>query len=234
MSARDSFIFYRSFFEATKPLKKSEKAELFDAICNYALDQKEIDLKPMAKAMFSLIQPQLQANYAKFLNGKKPKQAKSEPEAKPKQTRSKTEGNVNDNVNVNVNDNDNVNNNGVLVYSKEVHTCYESCLNYFEDHLKPSNEKIKKNWLDTIDKLNRLEKLPFDEIRRIVKGTRENDFWRKNFLSIPKLRKKNKEGHPYILVFNENLKTNKNGKQTTVTGASLADAHRRFAGGATN
>ena len=233
MSKRDSFIFYRSFFLATKPLKKSEKAELFDAICNYALDQKEIELKPMAKAMFSLIQPQLEANYAKFLNGKKPKQAKSEPEANTKQNRSKTEGNVNVNDNV-LNDNVNVNDNGVQVYSKEVHACYEICLNYFEDHLKPSNEKIKKNWLDTIDKLNRLEKLPFNEIRRIVKGTRGNDFWRKNFLSIPKLRKKNNEGILYVIVFYEKLKTQKNGKQNSVTGASLADAHRRFTGSKSN
>jgi hypothetical protein len=30
---RDSFIFYRSFFEATLPLDKEQKAELFDAIC---------------------------------------------------------------------------------------------------------------------------------------------------------------------------------------------------------
>ena len=111
MDKRDSFIFYRSFFESTKPLKKNEKAELFDAICSYALDQKESELKPMPKAMFTLIQPQLDANYKKYLNGKKPKQNKSEPEANDKQTGSKTEGNVNGNVNDNDNVNPNVNDN---------------------------------------------------------------------------------------------------------------------------
>jgi hypothetical protein len=109
MDNRDSFIFYRSFFEATKPLKKNEKAELFDAICNYALDQKQCELKPFAKAMFALIQPQLDANYKKYLNGKKPKEKTSKPEASDKQTVSKTEGNVNANDNVNVNENNNVN-----------------------------------------------------------------------------------------------------------------------------
>lgn len=236
MSERDSFIFYRSFFLATKPLKKNEKAELFDAICNYALDQKEINLKPMAKAMFSLIRPQLQANYTKFLNGKKPKQDRSEPQANDKQNESKSEGNVNDNVNDNVNVinvNDNVNNNDVLVYSKEVHDCYLNCIKFFEDHLKPSNEKNKKNWLDTIDKLNRLDRLPFAHIERIVRGARTDDFWRKNFLSLPKLRKKNNEGILYVIVFNEKLKTIKNGN-SKITGASLADANRRFKGGSTN
>jgi phenylalanyl-tRNA synthetase alpha subunit len=109
MENRDSFIFYRSFFEATKPLKKNEKAELFDAICNYALNQKEGELKPFAKAMFALIQPQLDANYKKYLNGKKPKEKTSKVEANPKQTVSKTEGNVNDNANTNVNVNNNAN-----------------------------------------------------------------------------------------------------------------------------
>jgi hypothetical protein len=35
---RDSFIFYRSFFEATKPLSQEQKAELFDCICEFALN----------------------------------------------------------------------------------------------------------------------------------------------------------------------------------------------------
>jgi len=111
MSQRDSFIFYRSFFEATKPLKKNDKAELFDAICNFALDHKEPSLDELPKAMFALIQPQLEANYKKYLNGVKPKQKKSKEEAKEKQTISKREGNVNDNDNVNLNDNNNANNN---------------------------------------------------------------------------------------------------------------------------
>ena len=33
---RNSFIFYRSFFEATKPLDVEQKAALFDAICRYS------------------------------------------------------------------------------------------------------------------------------------------------------------------------------------------------------
>ena len=101
---RDSFIFYRSFFECTKPLPPEQKAQLFDAICEYALNQKESELEAIPEAMFGLIKPQLEANIKKYLNGIKPKQKqnRSKPEAKKEQPKSKPEGNVNDNVNDNV------------------------------------------------------------------------------------------------------------------------------------
>lgn len=105
--ARDSFIFYRSFYEAISELPKENQADTYDAIMQYALNQKEIELTGISKAIFSLVKPQLDANYKKYENGK---QKKSKKEAKVKQNESKAETNVNDNenVNVNVNDNDNV------------------------------------------------------------------------------------------------------------------------------
>ena len=45
---RDSFIFYRSFYEATQYLEKEQKADLFDAIANYALTQKPRKLDNIA------------------------------------------------------------------------------------------------------------------------------------------------------------------------------------------
>lgn len=107
--ARDSFIFYRSFYEAISELPKENQADSYNAIMRYALDQEEIELTGISKAIFSLVKPQLDANYKKYENGK---QKKSKTEAKQKQTKSKKATNVNDNVNenanVNVNDNDNV------------------------------------------------------------------------------------------------------------------------------
>ena len=107
---RDSFIFYRSFYDASKCLKTNEKAQLFDAICSYALDEKIEQLDGTAFGMFQLVKPQLDANRKRFQNGcgkkqneskteAKPKQAISKTEASNKQNRSKTEANVNDNVN---------------------------------------------------------------------------------------------------------------------------------------
>jgi len=115
---RDSFIFYRSFFSATKHLNQVEKAQLFEAICSYALDGNLSLLEGTPQGMFELIKPQLDANRKRFENGCKKKQKISKTEAKPKQKISKDEANVNVNVNVNHNEeckseliNDNLNNN---------------------------------------------------------------------------------------------------------------------------
>lgn len=117
--ARDSYIFYRSFYEAISELPKENQAETYDAIMRYALDQEEVSLSGISKAIFSLVKPQLDANYKKYENGKqgrnktdtKQKQNGSKEEAKQKQNESKIEANVNDNVNENVNVNVNDNNN---------------------------------------------------------------------------------------------------------------------------
>lgn len=100
--ARDSFIFYRSFYDAINELPKENQADTYSAIAKYALDQEETELTGISKAIFSLVKPQLDANYKKYENGK---QKKSKTEANDKQKRSKTGTNVNVNENVNVNDN---------------------------------------------------------------------------------------------------------------------------------
>ena len=115
---RDSFIFYRSFYESLKTLKSREKQKLFEAICEYALNGVEIELTGAADGMFKLLKPQLDANNRRYENGLKggrPKRNQDETEQEPKQnqnvTKPKRNVNDNDNVNVNVNDNDNHNDN---------------------------------------------------------------------------------------------------------------------------
>ncbi len=69
---RDSFIFYRSFYEAIHELKDDIKLEVFTAITEYALYGKvPEELKPVAKGMFTLIKPNLDVNTARYENGKK-------------------------------------------------------------------------------------------------------------------------------------------------------------------
>ena len=77
---RDSFIFYRSFYEAIKEISEQEQLNVYRAITEYALNQKEIEITGVSKAIFTLIKPQLDANFQIYLNGKK---------AKRKQNRSK-------------------------------------------------------------------------------------------------------------------------------------------------
>jgi hypothetical protein len=103
---RDSMIIYRSFYEAIKPLPKEDQAEVWDAVFSYGLDKKEPNLKGVAKSIFTLIKPQLDANFKRYLNGTKTKQKQSKIEAKNKQNESKSVTNVNVNVNDNVNKED--------------------------------------------------------------------------------------------------------------------------------
>jgi len=94
---RDSFIFYRSFYEAIKDLPRDIQGEIYTAIMEYSLYGNEAEnLKPVARSIFTLIKPQIDVNNKRFDNGCKggrPKNYNQE-ETKPKP-------NYNDNKNVN-------------------------------------------------------------------------------------------------------------------------------------
>lgn len=125
---RDSAIFYRSFYDAVKDLPADVQADVYKAMCEYAYYQNEIELTGTAKAIFTLIKPQFDANFKKYENGKKggrpPKNANQEetkvkPDLNQEETKekpnlnqeeSKEKGNVNEssNVSLNVSSNKNV------------------------------------------------------------------------------------------------------------------------------
>ena len=121
---RDSFIFYRSFYESIKELNQEDQLELYKAIMEFQFENKEIKLLGISKAIFPLIKPQLEANNKRYENGKKggaPKgntNAKKQPKTTKKQPKNnQKQPNVNENVNENENENVNVNENenGVLL-----------------------------------------------------------------------------------------------------------------------
>ena len=105
---RDSFVFYRSFFEAIKQLDADDRLEIYDAICDYALNQNETKMKPVGSAIFALIKPLIDANNKRYSNGKKGGRPTKKKPTK-NQTETKTEPNVNVNDNDNVNENENAN-----------------------------------------------------------------------------------------------------------------------------
>ena len=93
---RDGFVFYRSFFESFEDLSKKDKLTLFDALCNYALNDIEPELSGTTAAIFKLLKPQVDANNRRYENGKKggrPKGNQTETKTKPNdnQTITKTE-----------------------------------------------------------------------------------------------------------------------------------------------
>ena len=146
MAMRESMIIYRSFFEAIKELPKEEQADVWNAVYELGLNNKEVQLTGISKTIFTLIKPQIEANVKKYLNGKKPKvkPKESKTEANNKQTRSKTEGNVN----VNVNDNVNVN-----IYRRFAHLSLSE-----EDYIKLNKDYSKQQIDRVLDSIENFSK----------------------------------------------------------------------------
>lgn len=110
---RESFVFYKSFYDAIKELDLETQAVLYDAICRKALYDEEKELNGTAKIMYTLIKPQLDANNKRYLDGLKGKEFGKLGGRPKKEKEEKTPGgfliktpNVNDNENVNENEND--------------------------------------------------------------------------------------------------------------------------------
>lgn len=129
----DSFVFYRSFYEAIKNLDFEEQGKAYNAIMSYAFDGDESTADGVARVIFVMAKPQIDANAERRINGKrggrpkkitdgsdnsenkKPMVLKTEEIKKPMvlQNVEIEKPNVNDNVNVNDNDNVNDNNNDI-------------------------------------------------------------------------------------------------------------------------
>src|SRR5574344_2983155 len=102
----DSFIFYRSFFEAINDLISEDRYILYDAICKYCLNFEEPILTGLNATLWKLIKPQLDANNKRFNDGKKGGRPKKKTSGYEKE---KTSGYEKEKPNNNVNDNDNDN-----------------------------------------------------------------------------------------------------------------------------
>ena len=82
---RGQFTFYRSFFVAISRIrKKSARADIYDAVCRYALDGVLPDMDKLEDApaiVFDLIRPVLHAGYRKAIyNSKGKKESAKSPE----------------------------------------------------------------------------------------------------------------------------------------------------------
>ena len=67
----ESFVFYKSFFEAAQCLEEKEQLRLYNAIGEYALNGVEPELTGGARAVFCVIKPVLDSNRSHRENGKK-------------------------------------------------------------------------------------------------------------------------------------------------------------------
>ena len=113
---RESFIFYRSFYNAISALPDDQQLCLYRAVTERALNGIDPDLSGAVKGMYELIKPQIEANERKYLNGCKgaeygklggrPPKNPTETPKKPLNYPTETPNdNVNDNYNENYNEN---------------------------------------------------------------------------------------------------------------------------------
>lgn len=149
---RDSFVFYKSFYDSIKELDPKDQVQIYNAIFQYQFDEKISDLKGVAKSIFTLIIPQLEANNKRYVNGCKggaPKNnqnaKKEQPKINQKSTKNQPNVNDNDNVNVNVNENDNDNN----IYIVEDNNVFKEIIDYLNlrtsQHYKYNNKNTKEH-----------------------------------------------------------------------------------------
>jgi len=115
---KDSFIFYRSFYESAKDiLSDNDRLKLYEMIFELGLNNLETtEQDKMVRGVFKLIEPQIKANNRRYENGKKggaptgnsnaTKTTKKQPKNNLETTKKQPNNNVNENVNENVNDNE--------------------------------------------------------------------------------------------------------------------------------
>ena len=114
---RESFVFYRSFYESAKHLPSEVQCEVYNAIMEYALNGNlPTELSTIANSIFILIKPQIDKNNKRYENGKnggrpvisgdkqKPNNNQTITKGKPNHNQTITNIEPNDNVNDNVND----------------------------------------------------------------------------------------------------------------------------------
>lgn len=167
---RDSFIFYRSFYEAIKDLPRDIQGEIYTAIMEYSLYGKETDnLKPVARSIFTLIKPQIDMNNKRFDNGcKGGRPLKKETKEKPSNNQKETKEKPNKNYNVNDNNNDNKESTNVDKKERPPKSDYERFNEWLKEHT-PNVLKLQRQITEE-EFLKLKKKYSYDQIVDILQS----------------------------------------------------------------
>ena len=68
----------------------------------------------------------------------------------------------------------------------------------FDKRFQPKDKKQKEKWAIILDQLQRIEQYDLREVYKICKHIRGKEFWKTQFLSLPKLRNVDKNGDKWI------------------------------------
>jgi len=198
---RESFLFYASFWEAIKEVPREIQGDVLTAIIEYGLyGETTENLKPIAKAMFTLIKPQIDANYKRYKNGKKGgtpvstnNQSTTKVQPKYNQNTTKVQPNENVNVNVNYNENENVNMPPTLFdFLAERQLAYNNLSNEMKAKLKGlgveepiirTTNMLNKPYIDAVQVLiDFYEKDGFNYAERMSRNLNITDDERRNYI----------------------------------------------------
>jgi hypothetical protein len=181
MENKESFVFYKSFFEAISLCPEELQLELYKSIANYALSNIEPDFSNNTSLLvWKLIKPQLDANNKRFVNGCKggaPKGNKNNPNGRRGKTNitnqepTENQPNVNDNDNDNDNDNVNDNVNESKKSDNSLSHTHDNCDKKLFEWLQTNAPYISKNFthLITSEELTELkEKYPLSRIYETI------------------------------------------------------------------
>lgn len=155
---KDSFIFYRSFFESLVGMDKNSQADCLMALADYALNGNEPNLTPEVRMFFTLVKPQVDANKKRFENGCKGGRPKNQKKTKTKPNNNQKETKQEPNNNVNDNDNVNDNNRGNTTNVENILNCRDNS-NAVDI---PPKEKIKEKVIDLKSVLKPIPKFGSD------------------------------------------------------------------------
>lgn len=105
-----NLIFYGSYYEAIKELPVEEQGKVYKAVVDYAMAKIEPNLTGVAKAIFVLIKPTLDASVRAYENGKKggrPNQSDNQDKNQNDNQTENLDNNLSDNQQTNQSDNQN-------------------------------------------------------------------------------------------------------------------------------
>ena len=166
---RDSMIFYRSYYEVIKELPDEQKIKVYEAIFEYGLNDNEIILDGIERAIFNLAKPNINSANARYTasveNGKQGGRPKSKSldktQQKPSDNLDKTQREPNpkprpkprQNLNVDVDDDVDVNDNDDVVVGATKPTTTKSAVwDYYLNNINSTPVRTEIEQMEDYEK----------------------------------------------------------------------------------
>jgi len=89
-------------------------------------------------------------------------------------------------------------NSNIYVSNTNIEPILKHFIALFDIRFQPKTKEQKAKWIKILDQIQRIDKYDLRDVYKICKHIREKDFWKTQFLSLPKLRNSDKNGDKWI------------------------------------